>query len=254
MREDIKHFTRKAGELAAQKFGNHGQVTFKDGNPMDPVSEGDTEVNELLVELIKAKYPKHGIISEELAEHQIDSEHVWVIDPIDGTNNFVNRVPCYAVLVTLMKNNVALMACIYDPVHNTMYFAERGAGAYKNGKRIYRSKRTTVANSFGLTNDRISKGRIELLTKISNHLPTANVQGSSIGCTGIACAYVAEGIKDWYVCSGSGKIWDYAGPVLIMQEAGCKVTDFNGDDWKLDCGPFIAANPQIHAELLSILK
>ena len=250
----IKKTARAAGRIAQNRFGLSHNSRAK-SNALDVVTESDMLANALIIRAIKRHFPQDGIISEETGKEKDGAEHVWIIDPIDGTLNYSKGIPFYAVLIARKTNGLTDLACVYDPVHNEMYFAKRGAGAYLNGKRIHCSTQWTVDNSCGLVSDRLTPSKINLLTRFYQKAPDARIHMGSIHCAGISGVYVADGRKDWNITTGHGHVWDYAAPFLIAEEAGCKVTDFSGKPWNFRDGTqIVIANPILHTQLLEVVR
>ncbi|QQS23045.1 inositol monophosphatase [bacterium] len=245
--------TLAAGRLTRKMFGNFGEVCEKSGS-LDLVTEADKKSNELFYNRIKKMFPDHGIVSEEIPAEGIDNEYVWVIDPLDGTLNYRTGVPCYAIIAALKHKGQTLYGAVYDPIHNEMFFAEKGKGAFKNGSPTNCSAHDTIRDSIGLTNDSISFLRKDFFNKILEVVQEKSAWASSLGCTGVSCNYIADGRKHWYICSGGGGVWDYAGTVLLLEESGCLVTDLKGEPWETGTGPFVAANPILHKQLIEITK
>lgn len=263
----IKEFmlktTREAGKVALSRFGRHGNVDMK-SHPLDLVSEADKSTNQLFVKRINQAFPDHGIISEEFPTVGADNKVVWIIDPIDGTLNYIKGIPCWAIIVGVRINGQMEMSCVYNPIMGEMYFAERGKGAFRGISKIQCSDQSELMYSVGLTNDSISEQRLNFLDGLESLVswdfePTETEQkrviwASSNGCTAISCGWVADGRKDWYYCSGGGGIWDYEGTVFLLQESGCVVTSPDGSEWQHGNGPFIAANPTLHAKLVELFN
>lgn len=251
MKEFMLSITREAGILTQSMFGKFGKVETKSG-PLDVVTEADKASDQLFTDRITASLPDHGIISEELPAYQTDKDYVWVIDPIDGTLNYRTGIPSYAIIVALRYKNETIMSCVHNPVTGEFHTAEKGRGAYLNGGPIHCSNHETIESSLGLTNDAVSVLRKDMFSRALVSFKEKSFWASSIGCTGVSCGLLADGRKHWYLCSGGGGIWDYAGTVLLLQESGCLVTDLEGKEWEYGTGPFIAANPILHRQLIKL--
>lgn len=256
--EELKSFmvemAREAGKVALEMFGNHGKIEIK-AHDLDLVTEADKKVNDLIVNRIRSKFPDHGIISEEMGEENSNLENIWIIDPIDGTLNYSRKIPLFVVLITFRHKDIVQLCCVYDPTHNDMYIAEQGKGAWLNDTPIHCSQNTELDLSLGITNDSLAGPRIKFLLNLQKNVSSSNkLWASAYGATGINCAFVADGRRDWYLCRGNGGLWDYAGTILLLRESGCIVTDLNGNDWEYGMGEFLAANPQLHTKLLPLLQ
>jgi myo-inositol-1(or 4)-monophosphatase len=254
MEQFIKNITRQAGNLVHRQFGKVG-VKYTKSNSLDVVTQADLDSNSFLVKAIKKRFPTHGIVSEEMPAVNQKSPKFWIIDPLDGTMNFSKKIPLYAVLVAYVEKGKIQAACVSLPESNEIYFASKGGGAFLNGKRIFCSRKTELEDSLGCCGSSQKsaaqklKFETELLRQTKNHLPWISTY-ASIGLSGV---YTAGGRKDWYV-SFKGYVWDFAAPVLIMQEAGVKVTNFEGKPWQLSDSRLVAANPLLHKQLIKFFK
>ncbi len=248
----IKQITVEAGEAIFKKFGKIG-VKYTKADATDVVTEADLIANKILVSAIKKKYPNHAIISEETGEHQTGAEYCWIIDPLDGTRNFTTRVPMFGVLVGLARNGQMELATIYNPCTKELFFAKKGKGAFLNGKRTFCSSHTTWADSYGILYSNISGNKNYLIMqKMLENFKKENIWISTLGSSAISALYQADGRRDWRVSIGGG-LWDYASPVLVLQEAGCVVTNLKGEPWSFKDREIVAANKYIHPRLLEII-
>lgn len=252
MQDFIKQITRQAGQIVLEKFGKVG-VKYTKSNIADVVTEADLAANDFLVEQITKKYSEHGIISEERGESKTDAEYVWIIDPLDGTRNFVTRTPLFGVIVGLARKGKIEMGAIYDPTHDQLVFAEKGKGAYLNEERINCSDTKEWKQSYGLGLTSINKRTAEIYSKLVNKAPQKPFWMNSFGCAAISAIQLAAGRRDWSI-SLHGGVWDDAAAAIILQEAGCKVSDLKGEPWTLKSVGMIAANPHLHKKLLDIIK
>ena len=252
MQNFLKQITHQAGQIVLEKFGKVG-VKYTKSNESDVVTEADLAANDFLVEQITKKYPDHGIISEERGESNTKAEYVWIIDPLDGTRNFSTRTPLFAVMVSLSKNEKIHLAAIYDPVHDQMVFAEQGQGAYLNDQPIHCSQTKKWEHSYGCGITIMNSQKVPILIRLLESAYKEPFWLSAAGSAAIRSIYVADGRRDWLISIGD-KIWDYAAPSLILQEAGCVVTNINGKPWNLKHESMIAANPHLHKKLLAIIK
>ena len=254
MESFIKKIAKKAGKAIYRKYGKIG-VKYTKTDASDVVTEADLIANKIIVDAIRRKYPNHSIISEETGEHKADSEYCWIIDPLDGTTNFARRAPLFVTQIALVKNGELELAAVYDICAKEMFFAKKGAGAFRDCKRIFCSKINNFADTQGLLSIRLNEKNFNVTERlykysIKNSTPC---WVSSIGSAGIGSAYLADGRRDWRISNG-GKVWDYAPTTLLMQESGCKVTNLKGESWSLEDREQISANPDIHKVLLEALS
>jgi myo-inositol-1(or 4)-monophosphatase len=249
----IKTIAVEAGKLSLKYFNKSFNTAKTKKHALDIVTKGDLAVNDFLLKKIKSKYPTHGILSEETGEYQSNSDYVWIVDPIDGTSNFAKGIPLYAIIIALLHKGRVELTAVYDPVHQDLYFAKRNGGAFRNGKRIKCSSHKTVANSFGDLSNRLSPDRIKAMKGIMKVANNERVHARSIFSIAVSSFLVASGREDWLYSAG-GQLWDYAGPNLILSEAGCKVTNLKGEKWKLTDNNVVAANPTLHRRLIKAFK
>jgi len=229
-------------------------VTRKRHN--DFVTEVDHAAEQAAIEVLRRAYPDHAILAEEsgaTAGSSGESEYTWIIDPLDGTTNFIHGFPQYAVSIALRHKNVITQAVIYDPTKNELFTASRGRGAYLNERRIRVSKRTQLAVALIGTGFpfRDLEGLDEYLTMFRElTVRTAGLRRA--GAASLDIAYVAAGRLDGFWETGLSA-WDMAAGALLVQEAGGLVGDFQGESGYLDSGRIICGNPKIFAQLLQVI-
>ena len=242
---------KEAGKIVKAHYGNAGKLGFK--NPRSIVTKVDILSEKKIIEIISKKYTNHSFLTEESGQIKKDSEYLWIVDPIDGTTNFVSGLGNFAVCIALAKNNEVLMGAVYDPCPDNMYFAEKGKGAFLNNKKIRVSKKKELKDvilAFNLpSNEKISSDTLILLSKIYG-----NFRGiRNFGAAALNMCYLAEGKFDAYFTK-SIKAWDVAAAKLIVEEAGGKVTNFDGGKWELKDTQIIASNKNLHNQLMASLK
>jgi len=253
MEDFIKEITIKAGDAVLEKFGKVG-VKYSKAHVSDVVTEADLISNKILIDSIKRKYPDHGIVTEETNDYQRDKEYVWIIDPLDGTRNFATGMPLFGVIVGLAQNSEMKMGAIYLPYQDMLVFAEKSKGAYLNNQKINCSQTKEMAHSYGFSGASLMGLNRTYLEKINNFAKKDPVWVNTLGSLAVGAVYLASGKRDWY-CSGGGSVWDYAGPSLILSEAGCIVSDISGSPWKIGGGKgMIAANKYLHPKLMEIIQ
>ncbi len=245
---------KKGGQLLQKNFGKlkEDQIEFKGVH--DVVTKLDKEVEKMYVEEIHKSYPDHGIIGEEGGSENPENEFVWVLDPLDGTRNYTREVPFYATTICLLKNKEPIIALIYCPVVNKMYHAIKNQGAYLNGKSIHVSKTDQLLKSAILYCHKPEKEAIKNAEKYAVKLKIAAKEADRLRSAGCEMGMVAEGLSEAYLLDGL-PLWDLAGGSLLIREAGGKVTDFNGKEWKPGDNNILLSNgTKIHEEVLNILK
>jgi len=241
--------SREAGKILMKNFGNIKKIQIKGDSSY--VSNVDLESEKLIISLIKKKYPEHNIIAEESGIKSKKSDYTWYIDPLDGTNNYIQGFPFFGVSIGVAYKGEMKFAAINLPYFNETYFAEKNKGAYLNGKRIKVSNKKDIKKSFVLTDAILKYGsneKIRLFNKLKNKIYDLRALGSAV----IGYTMVAKGCADAYYTTKTFP-WDVAAGALIVEEARGKVTDFKGNKWSVKKQKFISSNKKIHNRLLNIL-
>jgi len=244
---------RRAGSLINRATQDVDLLTVERKGVSDYVSEVDRLAEQAIVETMLEAYPDHAILAEE-GGAQGRSDYLWVIDPLDGTTNFLHGFPQFAVSIGLQIKGVLNLAVVYDPTRNELFTAERGRGAHLNDRRLRVSKQTRLQESligtgfpyrdFSYLDDYLKMFR-ELLPK------TAGLRRP--GCASLDLAYVAAGRYDGFWEAGL-KPWDLAAGVLLIQEAGGLVTDFDGGENYMATGNVVGGNPKVFSQLLQVIQ
>ncbi len=244
---------RRAGSLINRATQDVDLLTVERKGVSDYVSEVDRMAEQAIIEVLLEAYPGHAILAEE-GGAQGDSDYLWVIDPLDGTTNFLHGFPQFAVSIGLQIKGVLSLAVVYDPTRNELFTAERGRGAHLNDRRLRVSKQTRLQDAligtgfpyrdFSYLDDYLKMFR-ELLPK------TAGLRRP--GCASLDLAYVAAGRYDGFWEAGL-KPWDMAAGVLLIQEAGGLVTDFDGGENYLATGNVVGGNPKVFSQLLQVIQ
>lgn len=215
----------------------------------NPVTDIDKKIDAFCANEIQRKYPSHAILSEEL-HNQTHSQHkfLWVIDPIDGTLNFIHRIPFVAVSIALLIDEKLALGIVYNPILDELFTAVRDKGAFLNNKKIHASSITNISRALLATGMQPIFGKKEI--KIYEKFCQAAQAVRRLGSASIDLCYIANGKLDG--CFEIGlKPWDIAAGILILQEAGGKVSGFNGKplDFLRD-GDILASNGKIHSQML----
>ncbi len=221
----------------------------------DFVTEVDQAAERIIIETLLGAYPDHGILGEESGKEfgNKNSDFVWIIDPLDGTTNFIHGFPVYAVSIALSVKGKIEHAVVYDPTRNDLFTATRGRGAFLNERRIRVSKRTQlkdclVSTGFPFRPGDNFRAYMRMFAEITQR--TAGVRRP--GAASLDLAYVAAGFTDGFFESGLS-IWDVAAGSLIITEAGGLVGNFTGESDFLEQGECLAGNPRAYGQLVSIL-
>lgn len=231
------------------------QVSKKQHN--DFVTEVDQAAEEAIIDVLRKAYPDHAILAEESGASDNlhdDNENVWIIDPLDGTTNFIHGFPQYCISIALQQRGQITQAVVYDPTRNDLFTASKGAGAYLNEKRIRVSKRDKIADGLIGTGFpfRDYKGLDEYVKMF--RVMTEHCAGlRRPGAAALDLAYVACGRLDGFFEKGL-KPWDIAAGSLLITEAGGIVGTFEGEADYLYKGDVIAGNPKIFAQQVNLLS
>ena len=244
---------RAAGARLREKFGRPEEVSTK-GSAIDLVTEMDRASEQLLVERLGEAFPGYGFLTEESEAIPGQGESRWIIDPIDGTSNYVHGFPYFSISIALERAGEVVLGVVYNPVHEELFSAEKGQGARLNGKPIYVSTRTALAQSLvisGFPYD-VWTAEADNTREWAYFLKRAG----NMRCNGSAAldlCSIASGRADGYWERGN-KVWDVAAGSLIVREAGGWATDYQGNENFIFSQQVVAANPQIHAQLLAGLR
>ena len=243
---------RRAGNLIHRAADNLDHLTVTKKSHADYVSEVDRAAERIIIESLLEAYPSHAILAEESGA-QGESEYVWIIDPLDGTTNFLHGVPQYAVSIALQHNGVLTQAVIYDPTKNDLFTATRGRGAFRNDKRLRVSKRKEMADS--LIGTGFPYTRFEHMDAYMDILRDVMQKSAGLrrpGAASLDLAWTAAGRYDGFFETGL-KPWDIAAGALLIIEAGGIVSDLAGNQNFMNSGNVCAGNPHIHEQLLQVI-
>jgi myo-inositol-1(or 4)-monophosphatase len=244
----------EAGKILRENIGKITADDIEDKRPFDYVTEIDRACEQLIIDSIHQHFPGHEILAEESGQTQHSHSYRWIIDPLDGTTNFIHGIPHSSISIALQQEDEIILGVVYDPYRNELFFAERGGGAYCNNQRIYVSKQEKINNCLIATGFPF-KSRY-LLDRYWQVLSEIFMNVSGIRRTGSAAldlAYVACGRFDgfWELKLSP---WDIAAGSIIIQEAGGTITDCEGSDKHTWVGDVIATNGRIHDFILSIVQ
>ena len=221
----------------------------------DFVTEADHASERAIIETLLTAYPGHGILAEESGQQHgaRDSEFVWIIDPLDGTTNFIHGLPVYCVSIALTVRGRVEQAVVYDPTRNDLFTATRGRGAYCNERRLRVAKRIRLQDALVATSApfRAHSGPQTFMAVLSEVVErVASVRRS--GSAALDLAYLAAGFTDAFFDTGL-QPWDVAAGSLLVTEAGGLIGNFTGDSPFLDQHECMAANARIYAQLVTLL-
>ena len=238
---------RAALDLEVLKIGTKG--------PNDYVSEVDRAAEDVIIRTLLDAYPGHGVLAEESGrEHGArDSEYVWIIDPLDGTTNFLHGLPVYAVSIALAHRGQVQQAVVYDPTRNDLFYASKGRGAFCNDRRLRVSKRTRLHDALVGTGFPFRRGDdfrryISMFEQVMQSCAGLRRPGAAA----LDLCYVAAGYYDGFFETGLNP-WDAAAGSLLITEAGGLVGNFTGESDFLFRRELVAGNPKVYGQLVTIL-
>ncbi len=229
------------------------RVSVKQTN--DFVTEVDQKAEETIIETLLTAYPTHGILAEESgSEHGAkDSEFVWIIDPLDGTTNFIHGFPVYCVSIALAVRGKVEQAVVYDPTRNDIFCATKGRGAYMNDRRIRVAKRTRLQECLISTGFPYRPGdKLQSYLKMLGEVMSQCAGVRRPGAAALDLAYVAAGFTDGFFETGL-QPWDVAAGSLLVTEAGGLIGNFTGESEFLHENECVAANPRIYGQMVTTL-
>ncbi len=246
---------REAGQILLEKFGRKINISKK--GDINLVTEADLASEKFIIEKIRSYYPKHSILAEESGESSVAGENgsalKWIIDPLDGTTNYAHGYPCFCVTLALEHNGEIVVGVTFDPTRDELFAAEKGRGATLNGRQIRTSDTEKLSESLIVTGFPYNfKQRADF----TRHLTDFMLYSRGIrrdGSAAIDMAYVACGRFDGFWEEGLNP-WDVAAGVLLIEEAGGRVSYYDDSPFSIYAPPICASNGLIHGEMLKVLR
>ena len=247
---------RRAGQIINRASNDLDLVKVSAKQPNDFVTEVDKAAEKVIIETLQEAYPDHGILAEESghAAGKGQAEYEWIIDPLDGTTNFIHGLPQYAVSIALARAGIIEQAVVFDVNRNELFTATKGAGAFLNERRIRVSKRNKLNGSLIGTGFPYREfDKIDTYIAIFRELAQKTAGMRRPGAASLDLAYVACGRYDGFWEFGLSP-WDMAAGALLISEAGGLVSDLRGDTRYLETGNLIAGTPKVFAPLLKLIE
>jgi myo-inositol-1(or 4)-monophosphatase len=254
MKKTLLRITRGAGAILMKYYGNLDNYDTK-SREIDIVTVADKESEDYIIKEIIKKYPDHNILAEESGSgKKQESIFRWVIDPVDGTTNFAHTFPAFCVSIGIQEGDKTVLAAVYNPYYNEMFFAEKGKGAFLNDHSIHVSRTKNLNKSIVITG--FAYDRREKADYYLNYYKAFMMRCHGIRRTGsaaldmcsVACgraeAYYEENLKPWDTCAG----W------LIVEEAGGMVSDYSNRDFKIEKKQLLATNGLVHESMVEVFK
>tara|TARA_B100000945_G_scaffold83742_1_gene64764 strand:- start:143 stop:943 length:801 start_codon:yes stop_codon:yes gene_type:complete len=248
-----KEIAFDAGKILSKHFGNISSINKK-STSIDLVTNADIESEALIVNSIQKKFPNDSIMAEESDTKESSSDFKWIIDPLDGTTNFVHNLPIFAVSIGLQYKNETVLGVVYNPAADKMFFASRKKGAYLNDETISVSSSNTLSNSLIVTGfPYLQDNKWDNSFIIFKEFYSKTQGVRRLGAAALDLCFVAMGrfevfyefnLKPWDICAGA----------IIAEESGAKVTDWDGSKYPSSGERIIASNGYVHDEALNVIR
>lgn len=241
---------KEAGKVLERHFRKNLKISLKKDSSL--VTDADILAEKKIIELVTTNFPSHNILAEE-SGGEVSKGYTWLIDPLDGTTNYAKGFPFFATSIALLYNQKPILGVVFNPLTKELYFAERGRGAFLNGKPIKVSDQQTLLEGVII----VDRGRLreefpkfyKVLKKVGGACKTFRYWGAIT----LELCQTASGRTDGLINTGCNP-WDFAAGVLITKEAGAKITDFKGKNWQIDTKNIIVGNKKIHKQFLKLIK
>jgi len=244
---------KKASKLLIRDFGEVEKLQVSKKGPGDFVTNSDKRTEKIIINELALARPDYSFLAEESGLSGKSTEFRWIIDPIDGTTNFLHGVPYFAISIGLEKNKEIICGMIFNPITNEMFYAEKGKGAYLNNSRIRVSSRKNIDECVLLTGGPIlSYKNKEIFFKEYESVSKKVAATRKFGSSALDLAYLASGRCDG-VWERNLNYWDIAAGIIIVKEAGGTVTDFKGGDKYIEDRNLLATNSKIDKDLIALL-
>jgi myo-inositol-1(or 4)-monophosphatase len=246
---------RKAGRALKRDFGEVEKLQVSLKGPANFVTAADKRAEETLkAELLKAR-PGYGFLGEEGGSHEgTDKTHTWIVDPLDGTTNFLHGIPHFAISIALSREGQIIAGVIYNPANDELFTAEKGKGAFFNDHRIRVAARKRLADAVvccGLPH--LGRGDLALFRREFSVVQEKVAGLRRFGAAALDLAYIAAGRFDCY-WERNLSPWDFAAGVLMVRESGGYITDLDGNERTMEVGDVLAGNETMHREIMGLLK
>ena len=246
---------RKAAKILIRDFGEIEKLQVSIKGPGDFVTVSDKKVEKILIDELQKARPSYSILSEEIGLIKNDEECKWIIDPIDGTSNFLHGIPHFAISVGLEVKNEIVCGIIYDPIKDEMFVAEKGNGSYLNNQRIRVSSRKKLKDCIIFTGGPRQNAKFKDLSlkEYNNFSSIVLTPIRKMGSAALDLAYVAAGRCDGF-WQRNLKYWDIAAGIILVKEAGGFITDFDGGSKYIENETILASNSMINEQMNELLK
>lgn len=241
---------RRAGARVREEQRSLSRLSFKAKTTKEVVTKSDLIANEMMIAAIRRRYPRHDLLTEEAGSEEHEGQTRWIIDPIDGTTNYLTQLPLYAVSVAVEEAGEMKVGVTYAPALGELFVAEQSKGATMNGRLLrpspIRSMGEAIVDFCRPHSSVGTRKALRMQLKVSSKIQSGRYLGSAC----LSLAYVACGRMEATYMVGPSPLWDVAAGVLLVREAGGKVTDSSGKEWRHGAKDLVATNGKIHIQLL----
>ena len=246
---------RKASKIIIRDFGEIENLQVSLKGPGDFVTASDKKVEKILINELQKARPSYSILSEEIGQINNDKSFKWIIDPIDGTANFLHGIPHFAISIGLEHDDEIICGIVYDPIKDEMFVAEKGNGSYLNNQRMRVSSRSKLKDCIVFTGGpRLDSKNKELaLEEYKKFSSKVLIPIRKLGSASLDMAYVAAGRCDGF-WQRNLNYWDIAAGIILVKEAGGFVTDFEGENRYVENKTILATNSRISKEMIEVLN
>lgn len=244
---------RKAGNVITGAWSRQEKLQLTEKGRHDYSTNIDRRAEEIIIDVLQRAYPQHSFLAEECGSIEKDRGHLWVIDPLDGTHNFIRGLPHFAVSIALLINEQVSHSVIYDPIRQELFTASRGSGAQLNNHRIRCRQQSLdgalLGTGFPMRNPNDFPSCMRTIQALYSQVSSLRASG----CAALDLAYVACGRLDGYFKTDLSS-WDVAAGALLVYEAGGQITDYAGGKNYLYGKEIVAAGTKLHPELLKMMS
>lgn len=251
IKEAAVRMVKKAGKVLLSRYKNFDRGTVKLKAHHEILTQADLASERIILSEIKKNFPNHRILSEEKGKSGVGGDFLWIVDPLDGTTNFSMHNPIWSISIGVVYKGEIILGVVYAPVLEELWLAEKGKGATKNGKKIKVS--SGARKSLHTFCHGRSQKEVKRAIKYYSYQKLHELDCRQLGSAAIELGFVASGRTESITIPGVNP-WDVAAGVLLVREAGGKVTDFKGNEWKLGSKDMLATNNKVHGEILKVVR
>lgn len=252
MKNFILKLTKRAGKDLLNFFKKDNKLVKLRATSKEAVTKYDKMIDRFLIKEIRKKYPSHNILTEESGFLKGKSDYLWIIDSLDGTGNFANHNPLFSICIALLYKEELKLGVVYAPALEEFYFAEKDKGAFLNGKKIQVSQISSLSKSYLVYCEGNERNRNRFSKLLASLYPKVT-DIRKIGSAGIETSWVADGKVEAFFTTKIDP-WDVAAGILLIKEAGGKVTDFKGNFWKIKTSDLLFSNNKVHSKIAKLIK